>query len=67
MRDRPLQPDMVWSPDLDQIRTDPRVQEHLETIDLGGVTVQRTPVDERVRPAILRQADAVAAAEASSP
>jgi len=66
MRDRPLQPDMVWSPALDQIRADPRVQEHLETIDLGGVTVQRTPVEERIRPALLRQADAAQAAASAT-
>jgi TolB-like protein len=66
MRDFRLSPDIVWSPDVDEIRSDPRVQAYMDSIGLGGRTLQRTPVDERVRPAILRQADAAAAAAAAA-
>ncbi len=55
--------EFVWDVALDDIRDDRRVQAALESIGLGGLTVQRTPVGERVRPAILRQADADAGAE----
>ena len=61
-----LSPDYVWGHSFDSIRSDPRVQEYLTSIGLGGRTVQRTPVGERVRPAILRQADAEAAAAESA-
>ena len=50
----------------DPIRPHPRIQSYLVSIGLGGRTVQRTPVDERVRPAILRQADASAGAAGKS-
>jgi TolB-like protein len=57
----------IWWPVLDPIRSHPQIQSYLETIGLGGRTVQRTPVDERVRPTILRQADAAATEEFSTP
>jgi len=62
LRDTPLSPEVAWDPQFDPIRPHRLVQEHLASIGLGDVTPQRTPVDERVRPAILRQADAAAAA-----
>jgi len=55
-----LTPEEVWWPVLDPIRSHPRIQSYLASIGLGGRTVQRTPMDERVRPAILRQAGAAA-------
>ncbi|HSM09052.1 MAG TPA: hypothetical protein VLA33_08540 [Gemmatimonadota bacterium] len=67
----PLRIETIWSPLLDPIRSHPRFQAHMESLGLGGLTVQRTPPEERVRPAILRQADAqraaAAAAEDSTP
>jgi TolB-like protein len=61
----------VWWVLHDPIRSDPRYQAYMESIGLGGLEVHRTPVDERVRPAILRQADAqraaASAAEGSAP
>ena len=62
LRENRLIPDRVWRPPYDSLRTSPRVRAYLDSIGLGGLTVQRTPVEERVRPAILRQADASAAA-----
>jgi TolB-like protein len=53
-----LTPEEVWWPVLDPIRSHPEIQSYLVSISLGGRTVQRTPVDERIRPAILRQAAA---------
>jgi hypothetical protein len=61
-----LTPEEVWWPVLDPIRSHPRIQSYLESIGLGGRTVQRTPVDERIRPAILRQAEAAGGAAAES-
>jgi len=67
----PLRIQGNWSPLLDPIRSHPRFQQHMESLGLGGLTVHRTPVEERVRPAILRQADgqraAAAAAEDAAP
>ncbi len=57
----------VWWPVLDPIRSHPDIQAYMESIGLAGYTVQRTPMDERVRPTILRQADAAAAEEVSTP
>ena len=62
-----LTPEEVWWPALDPIRSDPRIQSYMQSIGLGGRTVQRTPVDERVRPAILRQAAAAAAESTAEP
>ncbi len=53
-------------PELDGLRSHPRFEEYMASAGLPGFTVQRTPVEERVRPAILRQADAVAAAAIES-
>jgi len=58
LRENPLNPDLVWRPQMDDLRADRRVQEYLVSIGLGGVTPRRTPVSERVKPAILRQTDA---------
>ena len=55
----------IWEPDFDPIRSHPRIQEHMESLGLAGHTLQRTPVDQRVRPAILRRMDAEAAAESA--
>jgi TolB-like protein/Flp pilus assembly protein TadD len=44
----------VWSPIFDPIRDHPAMQEYLRARGLDGVTVQRTPADERVLPAVLR-------------
>jgi TolB-like protein len=65
----PLRIDGAWWSLFDPIRSHARFQAYMASIGLGGLTVQRTPVEERVRPAILRQADAaaVAASEGSSP
>jgi TolB-like protein len=60
-----LTPEEVWWPVLDPIRSHPSIQAYLESIGLGGRTVQRTPVQERVRPAILRRADIVAGSEST--
>ncbi len=56
-------PSQVWRPIHDSIRDHSAVQQYLEDVGLGGVTVQRTPLEERVRPAILRRADETAAAQ----
>jgi TolB-like protein len=61
-----LTPEEVWWPVLDPIRSHPRIQSYLVSIGLGGRTVQRTPVDERIRPAILRQAEAAGGGAAES-
>ena len=60
-----ITPEEVWWPVLDPIRSHPSIQTYLESIGLSGRTVHRTPVEERVRPAILRTSDAAAAAEAA--
>jgi len=52
--------------ELDGLRSHPGFQAYMASQGLPGFTVQRTPVDERVRPAILRQADVAAAAAESS-
>ena len=57
----------VWWPALDPIRSHARIQSYMESIGLGGRTVQRTPVDERIRPAILRQAEVAPADAAADP
>jgi tetratricopeptide (TPR) repeat protein len=44
----------VWSPIFDPIRDQPPVQAYLRERGLGGVTVRRTPPEERELPAILR-------------
>jgi TolB-like protein len=69
LRERRLSPDLAWRPYYEELTTDPRVHEYLASIGLGGVTVQRTPEGERVRPAILRQADAsgIGTGEESAP
>ncbi|MGD8496805.1 MAG: tetratricopeptide repeat protein [Gemmatimonadales bacterium] len=51
----------VWSPIFDPIRGHPAVQAYLRDRGLGGVTVQRTPPDERELPAVLRTDDDEAA------
>ena len=67
LEDNPLTPDRVWSAVLDSIRNHPRVQARLDSIGLAGIEPQRTPPEERVRPAILRQAEAAAAAAEPAP
>jgi tetratricopeptide (TPR) repeat protein len=45
-----------WSPIFDPIRGHPAMQKYLRDRGLEGVTVQRTPPDERELPAVLRSA-----------
>ena len=45
----------VWGPVFDPVRGHPAVQEYLKNKGLAGVTVQRTPVDEREAPAVLKK------------
>jgi len=47
--------EFVWRTIYDEIRADDRIRSLLESRGLEDVTVQRTPIGERVRPAILRQ------------
>jgi TolB-like protein len=47
-----------WSPIFDPIRDHPAVQQYLRDRGLEGVTIQRTPPDERELPAVLRSASA---------
>ena len=58
LREAPLNPDLAWYPLGKGLADHPRIQAYLASIGLEGVTPQRTPVAERIRPAILRQADA---------
>jgi TolB-like protein len=57
---RPHGPEFVWDPAYDAIRSDPRFLGYVESIGLGGLRARRTAVAERVRPAILQQADSAA-------
>jgi hypothetical protein len=50
----------VWSPIFDSIRQHPAMQEYMRAHGLAGATPQRTPVDERELPAVLRDASAEA-------
>ncbi|MEN8145079.1 MAG: tetratricopeptide repeat protein [Gemmatimonadota bacterium] len=56
----------MWKPIFDPIRSHPRMQEYLTTRGLAGVTVQRTPPDERQTPEILRGTESASQPEAAS-
>ena len=47
----------MWSPVFDTIREHPALKEYLAAHGLAGVEAQRTPVDERELPAVLRTAE----------
>ena len=44
----------VWSPVFDPVRDHPALQAYMAAHSLAGVTPQRTPVDERELPSVLR-------------
>ena len=48
----------IWNPAFDSLRSEPVFQELFASDGLSGATLQRTPVGERTRPLILREAAA---------